>query len=308
MVFPALIALNQSAQDPLPLLTHITTDGYEIRTADHPFANLIFKNTPKPVLYPVHGPSGAPVTRNFPIKPGVPGEATDHPHHRSLWFAHGDINGHDFWLEGEDKGIVKTLESTLQSTKNAVVVSLKEQLQHKLKPVANQTTTITFTAYPDRRTIDYDITLNPLLKEHTLTFGDTKEGTVAIRTRPELQLTGVGAKGQAVNSEGVSGKDVWGKRAKWVAYWAHVEGKTVGLAIFDHPQNHAHPTWWHARDYGLVAANPFGRHDFEGGQPGSGKLELKPGQSLRLRYRFLFFLGNPTSANVSQEFDQWSKT
>ena len=78
------------------------------------------------------------------------------------------------------------------------------------------------------------------------------------------------ANGQAVNSEGVSGKAVFGKRADWIDYWGKIDDKTVGIAIFDHPTNPQHPTWWMARGYGYVAADPFGGHAIGGEPPGTG--------------------------------------
>ena len=91
-------------------------------------------------------------------------------------------------------------------------------------------------------------------------FGDTKEGTFAIRVRPELQPKELeakpGVKGRLVNSEGLVDGAAWGKRARWVDYSGAVEGAMVGIVMFDHPANLRHPTWWHARDYGLCGANP----------------------------------------------------
>ena len=106
------------------------------------------------------------------------------------------------------------------------------------------------------------------------------------------------AVGHAINSEGDKDRDLWGKRAKWVDYWGAVKGKTLGIAIFDHPANPRHPTWWHARDYGLVAANPFGIHDFEKKPKGVGDMVIKDGSAVTFRYRFVFHQGDAKSANI----------
>jgi hypothetical protein len=108
--------------------------------------------------------------------------------------------------------------------------------------------------------------------------------------------------GHAVNSEGHRDGDLWGKRAKWVDYWGDVEGKTVGIAIFDHPSNPRHPTWWHARSYGLVTANPFGIHDFEDKPAGTGDMVIKQGESVTFRHRFLFHEGDAESAEIEKAY------
>jgi hypothetical protein len=132
---------------------------------------------------------------------------------------------------------------------------------------------------------------------------------MAIRLHPALRLKGKVATGHCINSEGDKDKDCWGKRAKWVAYWGVIDGKTCGVAVFDHPTNLRHPTWWHARDYGLVAANPFGITDFEKGKHkrGAGDYTLKQGETLDLRYRFVFFAGTAEQAKIGEKYEQWVK-
>ncbi|MCD6338330.1 MAG: PmoA family protein, partial [Verrucomicrobia bacterium] len=67
------------------------------------FTEYHYKGYSRPFLYPIIGPGGAHMTRNWPMK-NVPGEEQDHPHHKSLWWAHGDINGVDFWSESSRAG------------------------------------------------------------------------------------------------------------------------------------------------------------------------------------------------------------
>jgi hypothetical protein len=157
-----------------------------------------------------------------------------------------------------------------------------------------------FGADEDERWIDFEIALTA--GDEDVTFGDTKEGSFAMRMHAELRLTGDVAKGSAVNSTGVTGKDVWGKRAAWVHYQGPVEGQPVGVAMFEHPSNFRHPTWWHAREYGLVAANPFGEHDFEGKPAGTGDHVLAPGETLTLRYRVWIHSGTRTPEEVEEAF------
>ena len=103
-------------------------------------------------------------------------------------------------------------------------------------------------------------------------------------------------------------KEVWGKRAKWVDYWGPINEKVVGIALFDHPSNPRHPTWWHARYYGLVTANPFGAHAFEKKPEGTGDMRIPSGESVMFRYRFLFHTGDFKQANIAGEFESFAKT
>ena len=147
-----------------------------------------------------------------------------------------------------------------------------------------------------------------------VTFGDTKEGTFGIRTHPNLRLNNdpnrgvTTANGQAINSEAVTGQEIWGKRAKWVDYSGVIEDKTVGIAFMDHPTNLRHPTWWHARQYGLVAANPFGIHAFDGQPAGTGKLTVPAGESITLRYRLIFHEGDAQQAKIAEQFERFVRS
>lgn len=139
-------------------------------------------------------------------------------------------------------------------------------------------------------------------------FDDTKEGLFAIRTHPDLRLTaspkhGVDqVYGTAINSEGVTGKDVWGKQAKWLLYNGTIDGTPMSIAMFDHPTNLRHPTTWHARDYGLVTANPFGLHHFLKQDKGAGAFRIKQGDNLFLRYHIEFFKGNVSPEEVERKY------
>jgi hypothetical protein len=170
--------------------------------------------------------------------------------------------------------------------------------------VCASATVITCGTEGTSRFIDYAVTIKA--SEGEVTFGDTKEGTMGLRSHPALNLKGSVAKGQCVNSEGESGGAIWGRHAKWVDYWGPVDGKVVGIACFDHPGNLRHPTTWHARDYGLIAANPFGLHDFEKAPKGAGKHVVKRGESLTLRYRWLFHEGDAKTADVAGKWAQWA--
>ena len=269
------------------------------------FTSLHFDGVQKPYLYPVNSPRGVSVTRGYPMDPR-PGETKDHPHHTSLWFAHGDVNGHDFWHGPNGERIVHVESQVLPTTASKLdpgVQSTFEWRDPDGDVICTEQRIMRFSADQSMRTIDFDLTLVATAEQ--VTFGDTKEGTFAIRLAPTLRLTGSAAQGSARNSEGVMGKDVWGKRAKWIEYSGPINGEMVGVAIYDHPDNPRHPTWWHAREYGLVAANPFGRRAFEGKRQQAGDLVILKGESIRLRYRIVIHDGAWDVKRLEAAFEEW---
>jgi hypothetical protein len=253
------------------------------------------------------GPGDVAMTRNWPMKT-TPDEEHDHPHHRSLWFAHGAINGRDFWSEQKDFG--KTIHDGFMEIKSGTESGV---IKSRNKWVAADGTVVCTDERMLRifnpggareRMFDFEITLHA--SKGDLTFGDTKEGSMAVRLAETMRLKGKVGNGHIVNSAGVRDGETWGKRADWCDYYGPVDGKTVGLAIFDHPQNPRHPTWWHVRDYGLFAANPFGQHDFEK-LPGKAAVSLTvpAGRSITFRYRFYLHEGDEQQANVAGKYQDY---
>ena len=275
------------------------------------FTEYVFAGCENPYLYPVIGPHGVGMTRNFPMRE-VPGEAHDHLHHTSIWFAHDGLNGIDFWRTANPEHGRVVQERIVRATDGADQATL-ETTNRWVGPdgaiVCRDCRTLVFRDLPVGRAIDWVVTLQA--SEGEVTVQDTEEGTMGIRTHPNLRLeNGEGvttANGQALNSAGVRGKDVWGKRAGWIDYWGNVDGHTVGVALLAHPTNLRHPTWWHARPYGLFTANPFGIHDFEGKPAGTGEYHIAAGDELTLRYRFIFHEGGPDDAGIEQEYEQYSR-
>jgi hypothetical protein len=78
----------------------------------------------------------------------------------------------------------------------------------------------------------------------------------------------------------------------------------VTVAIFDHPGNVGYPTYWHARGYGLFAANPLGRHMFDATQPPLD-YTLEKGQTTTFRYRLAFYTHAATLDELNREADSF---
>lgn len=270
-----------------------------------------------PCLFPVVSASGAGLTRNYPLAKAAPGEETDHPHHVSIWFTHGLVNGVDFWAQHlERKGSIVHKAFGPQSTKStsengvdthSATFSVDLSWEEGDTVHLQETRTYTITSRGKTRLIDMKSVL--VSPDQDALFGDTKEGTSAIRVAPTLRAKGDIAKGSIINSEGNRNEKAWGKRAAWVAYSGPDSfNEPAVVAMFDHPSNLRHPTWWHARDYGLLAANPFGQHDFERKRDKTlGDYILKKGEPLTFRYRILLHHGDFESAKLEEEWNRYSK-
>ncbi len=269
------------------------------------FTEYHFRDVPRPYFYPVIGPTGKPVTRHWPMNE-VEHEERDHRHHRSLWFTHGDVNGHDFWTEGAGPLGTVVHDGFLEVTSGpevGVIRSRNEWVAADGKVVCTDTRTHRFYNVSGARMMDFEVTIRASHGEVIL--GDTKEGSMAIRVAPTMRLRGEVGRGHIVNSEGVRDGATWGKRAAWCDYYGPVDGEIVGVAIFDHPANPRHPTWWHVRDYGLFAANPFGVHNFEGKPEGTGDLAIPSGESLTFRYRLYFHKGDEKQGRVAERYREY---
>jgi hypothetical protein len=292
---------------PPDVSAQLTESGVRVLIDGKVFTEYVGRGAQRPYLYPIVGPSGANLARPYPMEKGG---AEDHPHHRSFWFAHGAVNGVDFWADGEKHGRqvhgdvsgVKAGDGKVSFSASTAWVSAAGE------PVLTDTREIGVEAREDgTRSVDFAITLKATAGE--VVFGDTKEGTFALRLCPSLSVEGEGAQGHMVNNAGKKDGAVWGKAAEWVSYFGpDPQGEAVVVTIFDHPSNLRHPTWWHARTYGLFAANPFGKHDFEKLEDKTaGQYKLAKGESLTLRYRVLLAAGAPDQAKLKAEFEAYSK-
>lgn len=266
------------------------------------FTTYRFADGPKPYFYPIIGPTGDPVTRNYPMEK-VEGETSDHPHQRSWWFTHGDVNGVDFWSEKPTAGrIFQTKLELLES--GDVMGRIRTQndwVAPDGKSICKDTREYRIYNISTGRLVDFDITIRAT--ESPVTFGDTKEGMMGFRVASSMDAD---RGGHIVNSRGQKDGDTWGMPAEWVDYHGPVNGKTVGIAVLDHPQSFRHPTYWHVRTYGLFAANPFGLKDFPNGKGKDGSYTIPAGGEMRFRYRVFIHEGDTEQAGISAAFDSYA--
>lgn len=291
------------ADQALPISIEPSEKGLRVLVDGTLFTEYLTDSAGHPVLWPLVGPSGMRLTREWPIGERAAFESTDHPHQRGVWFGYGEMNGFDFWHKPSPKSskrgrVVHRGFTTADSNgATATVVAKNDWVAPNGEVVCRDERTLRFTAHKHRRLIDFLIKLTPA--DQPLVIGDSKEGAFAIRVAGWLQADAKQG-GRFVSSAGKTGKKAWGRPAKWVDYNGARGETRAGIAIFSHPLNFRPQPRWHVRGYGLFAANPFGEADFPrlAGQR-QGPLTVRPGDELVLRYRVVAHLGNETQADIA---------
>lgn len=284
-----------------------------------------FDSTEKPVLFPIKTLSGTTVTRGFPVSPRA-GERTDHPHHVGLWLNYESVNGLDFWNNStaipSDKkllyGSIRHQEvlSTKAHTDKAELRTRSQWVDQTGKVLLEEITEFIFTAENADLVIDRTSNLKAVSGE--VSFKDVKDGFLGLRVARELEMQSKqedtfvddkgnvttvkmmkndGVTGLYVNREGVKGDDTWGKRSRWTCLNGEKDGEHISIAIIDHPQNVGAPTYWHARGYGLFAANPLGQKIFSEGKE-ELNFKLAMGQSVAFKFRIVVHSGKASLSPV----------
>ncbi|NID08597.1 DUF6807 domain-containing protein [Fibrivirga algicola] len=288
----------------------------------------------KPALYPILTASGNPITRGWPMDPR-PGERVDHPHHVGLWFNYGDVNGYDLWNNSsavDPKGMYGTIVNTniarLNENGNSAELTVEADWQDRDgKPMLHETTQFTFSADGATRRIDRQTTLKAVGND--VIFKDNKEGMLGLRvarqlehpsTKPDLftdasgkttavpKLDNEGVTGKYHSAAGIDGDAVWGTRAPWVTLTGTLpKNEPVAVTIIDHPANPGYPTYWHARGYGLFAANPMAPSVMSSGKEAPMNYTLKAGQSVVFRHRVLITEGTQNDQALNKEAAAFAK-
>jgi len=270
------------------------------------FTEYVIQSNTKPILWPIIGPTGKPMTRAYPMEKDKR-ETKDHVHHRSLWFTHGDVNGIDFWGEtppGKTGTTVHRKFVKIQSGVQAEIITENDWLSPAGKKTCEDERHLTFGTWGDARWIDFEIAIRA--SEGPVKFGDTKEGTFGLRVAESLCVDAKRG-GHIVNSAGQTNENAWGKPADWVDYYGPVDGETVGIAVFNHPGSFRYPTGWHVRTYGLFAANPFAERSFTGAEGKAVSYTLSQGKEIVLRYRVFLHRGDDKQGKVAEAFADYAR-
>ncbi|MCP4640323.1 MAG: hypothetical protein GY851_07825 [bacterium] len=261
----------------------------------------------KPFLWPVLGEDGVPVTRSWPM--GEAEDKTDHPHHKSLWSAYGDLNGVDCWGEGSKSGSQVSGKPEFGSGADSGWIKVSNSWRSlEGKQVLAEAREYTFHNSPaNARALDVKVTFTAT--DGDVLFKDTKEGgIVAFRIRDQIRADRKGTITIATGAQGES--KCWGKPSPWCDYSGPLEdGKVRGIAVFDHPTNLRHPSRWHVRNYGLLGANCFGLSYFTKNEdkPQNGDYTLKAGETLTFNYRVLIHSGDVNAADVAGQYAKYAK-
>ncbi|HMC66623.1 MAG TPA: PmoA family protein, partial [Gemmataceae bacterium] len=277
----------------------------------------------KPYFWPLHGPSGVILTRGWPMEKAPKGGSTDHPHQKSVWFCHGDVipegielkqrirgvEGVDFWSESKGHGqIVCTRHAIGTTTKlnsPPLAGAWHEWQTADGTKIMDDMRAIHFHNFGDTRLFVFNIDLHASVC--SITFGDTKEGSFGVRVNDLIREQG--GKGKIENAEGnVGEKNCWGRISAWCDYSGPIDDKTVGIAVLADPKN-PYPSCWHARGYGLMAANPFGRarSGFPAMKGKTDLVKLAKGEHLKLRYGLLIHPGDAKGGKVADYYKRFVK-
>jgi hypothetical protein len=279
-------------------------EGVTVKIDGQPFAEYLIKSGSKPIVWPIYGPTGKLMTRSWPMDDSVAAEKDrDHPHQRSLWFTHGDVNGIDFWSEGKGRIVHREFVKVQGGPEATIVTKNDWRSPNDNTKLLEDERTFVFGGDADKRWIDVTVSLTAA--NDPVVFGDTKEGSFGVRVPSSMRVESFKG-GKIVNSDGKENLAAWGKPAAWVDYHGPVEDEALGIAILNHPSSFRFPTHWHVRTYGLFAANPFGLSDFTGGKE-KGQYTLPPGETMKLRYRVLLHKGDEKQGAVAEAFQEFSK-
>lgn len=285
-------------------------DGVTITIDGEVFTRYVLSSGTKPILYPVIGPTGQPVTRDYPMKPAGIHEKDDHPHHRSVWFGYEGINGVNFWHEApnptqhDGRQVHKKYKKVELDGNTVVLVTEDDYVDGNGEVVAKDERTYRFGTDGDARWID--VTIKLWSPQGPLVIGDTKEGAFAVRVAGTMKNTAEMG-GEYISSNGDENGAAWGKPAAWVDYHGPVDGETVGIAIMAHPSSLQAEPRWHVREYGLFAANPIGAADYTKGEV-KGGLEREEGEPIVLRHRILIHKGDHVEADIAGAYADYAKT
>ena len=287
-------------------------DGLSVLVDGELFTRYLTNSGTRPVLWPLIGPTGQPMTRAYPVADKGPDDATDHIHHRSVWIGYEGVNGVDYWHEpatGGDrpyklgKQVHRGFVAVETLGDKARIVAETDWVDSEGAPVCSDRRTLVFGADDNQRWIDYQTDL--IASAGPLKIGDSKEGLFALRVAPTMKVD-AHLGGKIVTSRGLTDADAWAQHAEWVDYHGPVDGQTVGIAMLAHPESFDRAPRWHVRTYGLFAANPFGELAFSDESSDIKKrpvrVEIAEGESLRLRYKIILHRGDEREARIAQQY------
>jgi hypothetical protein len=305
----------------------------DVAIGGKPFTSYLWPEAvKKPVLDPIRSAHGTIVTRGWPLNPR-PGERVDHPHHVGLWFNYESVNGLDFWnnsdaIKPADRSKMGTIlhraiVSAQGGAERGELTTESDWVTPAGKALLRERTQFVFTGDATTRTIDRLATLTAGAER--VVFADVKDGMLGMRVARQLEqpsdeplvftdvagratavpkMDNTGVTGEYLSSEGKRGDAVWSTRGRWTLLSGLIGPQQITIAIIDHPKNPGFPTYWHARGYGLFAANPLGQKVFSEGRE-TMNFALEPGQSATFRYRIVVLEEKSGPSRIEREYSSF---
>jgi len=295
------------------------------------FTSYIYGNElTKPMMVPLRSPSGIVVTRREPLVE-MKGGSQDHSHHVGIFFAVDKVNGINFWNNAAPPPQIKHIKTTevAGGTGKGKLSTIIHWADRDGKVLLEENRSMVFLAGENEDEYAIDFSIDLAARETKVVFEDIEEGVFAIRVADCLREGDTKLRlrpGRSLPKESVSGtgryfssngdetaKNVWGKRARWVALQGIREGKVVGVAILNHPASINYPTYWHVRNYGLFSANPLGQGDFQRQSKYKKnpvlplRLTLKPGESAHFRFLVIVYEGIRTKEQMEERFRDFTE-
>ena len=331
IVFSVLLLLCKAALGNTKVELINGKDRVDIKIGGKHFTSYVYGNEhPKPMLVPLLSPSGIEVTRRNPLVK-IKGGSDDHQHHVGIFFAVDKVNGINFWNNIVPLPQIKHFKTTEMANGigKGKLATVMHWIDQNGKILLEESRTMVFLADENEDEYAIDFSIDLTARQNKVVFEDIEEGVFAIRVAdylregdsklrlnpgdplPEESISGTGRYFSSNGDE--TAKNVWGKRARWVALQGVRKSKVVGVAILNHPASINYPTYWHVRSYGLFSANPLGQGDFQRQSRYKKnpviplRLTLKQGQKVHFRFLVIVYEGLRTKEQMERRFSEFIK-
>ena len=331
IVFSVLLLLCKAALGNTKVELINGKDRVDIKIGGKHFTSYVYGNEhPKPMLVPLLSPSGIEVTRRNPLVK-IKGGSDDHQHHVGIFFAVDKVNGINFWNNIVPLPQIKHFKTTEMTNGigKGKLATVMHWIDQNGKILLEESRTMVFLADENEDEYAIDFSIDLTARQNKVVFEDIEEGVFAIRVAdylregdsklrlnpgdplPEESISGTGRYFSSNGDE--TAKNVWGKRARWVALQGVRKSKVVGVAILNHPASINYPTYWHVRSYGLFSANPLGQGDFQRQSRYKKnpviplRLTLKQGQKVHFRFLVIVYEGLRTKEQMERRFSEFIK-
>ncbi len=249
----------------------------EILVDGRRIASYVYRDAkiPRPYFAHVKTLNQVQVTRRHPPREGV--DANDHAlMHPGIWLAFGDLSGADFWRNKARISHAAFVQPPAGGRGKGGFVERLLYQRDDGEVICEETFRCSVRVLQSGYLLTWDATFR---SPKEFSFGDQEEMGLGVRVATSMSEQNGGRLLDAAGRQGAGA--IWSEAAPWCDYSGRVGEQQAGLTLMCHPKNFR-PSWMHARDYGFVAANPFGAKAMRKGELSS--ITVRPKESMRLRY------------------------